>query len=1152
MHNAGLTGQHYIFIVILNKNQMMFSLKTFLLVSIFSIVIVSCDRIDRKEEIAISKKSDSLFTIMPSDITHIEFRNILKESTSMNGLLYEYFYNGAGVAVGDLNGDDLPDIYFISNLKSNKLYLNQGNLTFIDATTSANVKGKYGFPTGVTLVDINEDGKLDIYISKSGKFNDPNKRRNELYINNGNNAQGIPLFAEKAAAYGLDLPHFSTQASFFDYDRDGDLDMFLLNHGILLYPDESIEDLLNNESQFRGERLYRNDNSKFVDVTKEAGIINNLMGFGLGLSIGDLNNDGWPDVIVGHDYSEKDHLYINQQNGKFKEVIKETTNHISNFSMGNDIADFNNDGMLDFIALDMMSEHNYDIKTSMSGMNPARFYKHVDLGLHHQYMYNTLQINNGVHNNLPRFSDIAQLAGVSSTDWSWGPLLFDMDNDGLKDLFVANGIKGDFRNNDFVNYRKHQQQQIKNLKEQGKKIDMQTYIKDIMSKMPSRKKVNYFFKNNGDLTFSNKSKAWGGELLTSSNGAAYADLDNDGDMDVIVNNSDDTSFIYRNNSSDLGLGHYLKVKLNGSAKNKLGIGARLIASQKDKKQVLEQYLTRGFQSSVSQFLNFGLGDDDELEKLEIIWPDGQMQTINNIEVNQMITLDYKDSKPANVIPKKQLGLFTDITEKTHINYKHQENVFDDFKKETLLPHKMSNFGPGLAVGDVNGDGLDDFYVGGAKGFSGVLYLQKEDLTFAKFSRKTWIEDASFEDIGAAFFDADNDGDLDLYVVSGGNEFEEGSKELQDRIYQNDGSGNFVKAINSLPQNFNSGSVVKPFDYDGDGDLDLFVGGRLVPGKYPFPASSSLLRNESSNGKIVFKDVTKELIPELEGLGMVTDAEWVDVTGDQIKDLVVVGEWTSVQVYKNNTDGFENITEVSGLSNQTGWWFSIASEDMDNDGDMDLVAGNLGLNYKYKASSEAPFEVYSTDFDENGTLDIVLSYYDLGKNYPLRGRSCSSTQMPFIKKKFPTYNDFGSATLIDVYGDALNSSLSYGANTFATTYFENLGDGTFKATPLANEAQFSSVNDILLDDINNDGHKDILIAGNLYASEIETPRNDAGFGLLLTGNGNGEFTPISATESGLYIKGDTKNMNFIKLDNPTKKGILIAKNNNYLQLIQVDK
>jgi len=1126
----------------------------FKLVSILSILgmLFSCNSETNKESVIEREKKKELYTILSAAESNISFKNVLKETLTMNGLFYEYFYNGGGVAVGDLNGDDLPDIYFISCLKSNKLYLNSGSLKFKDVTETALLKGKYGFATGVTLVDINADGKLDIYICKSGKFNDPNKRRNELYINKGNDLNGIPVFEENAKKYGLDLPHFSTQASFFDYDKDGDLDLFLINHGVEIYADSSIKEYINVASEYRGERLFRNNEGSFVDVTKKSGIVNNKIGFALGLSVGDLNNDGWPDVLVGQDFSERDHMYLNQKNGTFKEVIKETTGHISNFSMGNDIADFNNDGLLDFISVDMMSEHNYDIKTSMSGMNPKRFDELVALGLHHQYMYNTLQINNGNHKNLPRFSDIAQMSNVSSTDWSWAPLFLDMDNDGFKDLFVSNGIKRDFRNSDFVNYRKKRQKEVLKLKKKGEKFDQKGYVRDIMDKMPGRKRTNYFYKNNGDLTFSKKSLNGKMNAGINSNGAAYADLDNDGDLDLVVNNSDDVSFVYKNNTTENGLGNYLNIKLKGSSKNTNGIGARLIAIQKNKKQVLEQYLTRGFQSSVSEILHFGFGKETRLDTLKIIWPDGKTQILKNIKTNQLLTLDSRDAILPSFIDTlgQNPRLFVDRTDQFKIKHKHVENDFDDFKRESLLPHKMSNFGPALAVGDLNSDGLDDYYVGGAKGFGGEMYFQKTDQTFEKSGDEVWKTDSGSEDISAEVFDADSDGDLDLYVVSGGNEYESSSKGLQDRLYLNDGLGNFKKSRTALPKMLSSGSVVKPHDFDGDGDLDLFIGGRLIPGKYPFPAQSYLLENRSKNGNVVFKDVTETKAPEFKSLGLITDAEWVDVTGDKKKDLVLVGEWTPVFIFKNNGTSFKNITDVSGLDAATGWWYSVSAADMDADGDMDLVVGNLGKNYKYKASYDAPFGVYSKDFDRNGTLDIVLSYYDMGKKYPLRGRSCSSGQMPFIKEKFPTYREFGAATLDDVYGRELERALNYKVNTFATSYIENLGSGTFKIKDLPNEAQFSSVNDIQLDDFNGDGFKDIVLVGNLFASEIETPRNDAGFGMLFIGNSKGDFKGVSAVDSGLYTAGDVKGMKSIQLGSgiSKKKGLLVAKNNGFIQLI----
>jgi hypothetical protein len=1083
------------------------------------LLFISCAKNESREEV----KDKPMFTLVSASRSGIDFKNDLRETLYMNGLFYEYYYNGGGVAVGDFNNDELQDIYFISNLESNRLYLNEGELKFKDVTEAAGVAGASVFPTGVTTVDINSDGLLDIYVCSSGKFENPDKRRNELYVNIGTGEDGIPRFQERAAHYDLDIEEFSTQASFFDYDRDGDLDMFLINHDVETYGDHQLEKYRNTQGELSGERLYRNDNGKYVDVTDSSGIVNNRLGYGLGLAIGDVNNDGWPDVYVSHDFSGEDHLYLNNRDGTFSEKIKETMGHISFFSMGNDMADYNNDGWLDVMSVDMVSEDNYGIKTSMSGMNVQRFYDHVDLGLHHQYMFNTLQTNNGMTNGQgPYFSETAQMAGISNTDWSWAPLFFDMDNDGLQDVFVANGIKRDFRNNDFIAYHKKVRAELS----KEKTMDKEAYINHMMSKMPTRKKSNYFFLNQGNLTFSKINERLGlDSLKTSSNGAAYADLDNDGDIDIVVNNMDDYAQIYENNGNLDDKGHFLKIRLEGPTGNTLGIGARVKIVVDGSVQIREQYLTRGFQSSVAPGLHFGLGALQEIPQLEIIWPDGSSEMLKKVAADQTLVLDHKNATERETKPSGAQPMFEDITENV-LTHRHKENRFNDFERESLLPHKMSEQGPALAVGDINKDGLDDFFVGGAMGFEGVLYFQNGNGTFAAQQQPVFKQERHYEDVGAAFLDADQDGDLDLYVVSGGNELKVGSKYYQDRFYENR-EGAFVLSMEALPDFAASGSCVKPYDFDSDGDLDLFVGGRQTPGRYPQPANSYLLENKSTGDAISFADVTKDKAPDLQNMGMVTDAVWADLDGDQREDLVVVGEWMPITVLKNNDGYFENKTDEYGFSEDTGWWYSIAASDFDSDGDIDLIAGNLGLNYKYKASNEEPFEIYVEDFDSSGNLDIVLGYYNDGNLFPLRGRQCTSDQMPFVKKKFKTYDAFGKATLEEIYGEKnLKNALHYIAKTFASTYFENQSNDTFKKNPLPTEAQISSVNSILVEDFDGDGNQDMLLAGNLYGSEVETPRNDASYGLYVKGGNENSMEVVPMTESGIAMKGEVKHLNVL--------------------------
>ncbi len=1114
-----------------------------LLMGMLSMLMFNCHQNASERSLDRDKAGASLplFVRATSRESKIRFKNALPESTYMNGLFYEYYYNGSGVATGDFNNDGFDDIYFVATMGDNQLYLNNKDNSFKNVTPLANVKGKAPFQTGVTTVDINNDGWLDIYICASGRIEDPNRRRNELYLNQGTDKTGIPHFREAAKDYNLDLPHFATQASFFDYDRDGDLDMFMINHEIDVQGKEQVAYYASVKGGETGEKLFRNDGGKFSDVTDAMGIVDNKLSFGLGLAIGDLNNDGWPDIYVGHDFFGKDHCYINQNGNSFLESSKEAMNHVPNFSMGNDMADFNNDGWMDIIAVDMMSEDNYSIKTSMSSMQPETFHELVDMGQHHQYMFNTLQMNNGTNGRgIPMFSDIAQFSTTSSTDWSWGPLFFDMDNDGHQDLFISNGIKRDFRNNDFVNYMKDLRREMDSIGH----LDEQLYVQKVMGKIPTRYKPNYFFKNLDGMRFKKMNGIWDQGSLTCSNGAAYADFDNDGDLDLVVNNTDSISYVQWNQAQHT-LNRFLKVKLEGGEKNKLGIGAKVLVKYDSKVQTREHYLTRGFQSSMAPGLHFGVGNTENIDEVTVVWPDGKTQILRNIKPDQTLVLNYSEAKNGEPVQEPSQKMFTDITDITLL-FAHKENPYDDFEKESLLPHKMSQQGPAFTVGDVNADGLDDFYLGGALGHSGNLFLQNSDGTFSIRSQPAFTVDKHYEDVGAALFDADNDGDLDLYVVSGGNEQEENSSYYQDRFYENK-EGVFLKNEAIYADFVSSGSCVKPYDYDGDGDIDLFVGGRQIPGKYPLPASSHLLENQSSNGDIRFVDVSKDLIPELDGLGMVTDAVWADMDGDGLADLLVVGEWMGIKLFKNQKDHFIDISSASKLGQEVGWWNSIAAADFDQDGDMDLICGNLGLNYKYRASKEETFDVYAKDFDESGNLDIVLGYYNEGDLFPLRGRECSSNQMPFIKKKFESYDAFGKATLGEVYGEEnLDNSVHYKANNFSNTYFENK-DGKFIGHPLPAMAQISSINAILPFDFDGDGKLGILAAGNLYGSEVETPRSDAGYGLFLTGSKKSTqaFTAVTPVQSGILVTGEVKHIGLLKGANKEYK-IIFVRNNEALR------
>ncbi len=1075
------------------------------------------------------KNDQKIFRQLSATQTGLDFENTLTENDSLNYFTYSYLYMGGGISAGDINNDGLIDLFFTGNMVSNRLYLNKGNLKFEDISEKAGVLGDSRWYTGTTMADVNNDGFLDIYCSVGGKFG---PKENQLFINNGDNT-----FTEKAADYGIADISNSVQSTFFDYDKDGDLDMYLANYPPTAFnaPNSFYRFKVKFPKEIEMDKLYRNDGDTFTNVAEEAGVRN----FGLSLSatVGDVNSDGWPDLYVSNDFSSPDYLFINNQDGTFTEQVKNTTKNTSFYGMGVDIADFNNDSYLDILQVDMTAQDNRRSKANMASMNPVLFWSTVNSGFHYQYMQNSLQLNNGVRpDSLPDFSNVSRLAGISSTDWSWGPLFADLDNDGWKDIFISNGTRREINNRDYFSKLENRTGPIDSTLQRSLAI-------------PSERVDNFAFKNNRDLTFTPMNEDWGISFKGFSNGSVYVDLDNDGDLEILTNNIDDPVSLFENTSSQKN--NHITLRFTGPKNNPFGIGVKVEVTTNNNSQFQELTLSRGFQSSVAPQLHFGVGKDTVIENLKISWPDGKEQLLSQVSVNQLKQISYADATLTTSeieAPDEEKLFITAIDTSLNVNHRHIENLFDDFKTEVLLPHQTSMFGPGLAVGDLNGDSIDDFVVGGASFRQTGIFLQSEN-GFTQQQIREIANDSIYEDLGALIFDADMDGDNDLYMVSGGNEFTPTSPYLQDRFYQNDGKGNFTRLKEAIPPMITSGSRVKAFDFDKDGDLDLFVAGRLVPQNYPAPADSYILENKSTPGNPKFVDITDKVAPALKKIGMVTDFSWTDYDNDGWTDLVLVGEWMPITILKNTSGTFKNVTETMALSDTSGWWFSIKEGDFDQDGDSDFIVGNLGLNYKYKATEQETFDIYYGDFDNNNKDDIVLSYFNGGKKYPLRGRECSSQQIPGIKKKFENYASFSTATLEDVYTEELlESSLHYQVKSFESIYLEN-ENGSFKKHTLPNLAQISSINQILVQDFDKDSHLDVVIAGNLHASEVETPRNDAGTGLFLKGDGTGNFQAVKPYHSGLLATGDVKDMVSIQIQG--EQYLLVAKNSDYLQFIKVN-
>jgi len=1105
---------------------------------LLTVVFYSCNT-DKNNNLS-TIDTETLFTLLDAKETGIDFLNKVKNQKNFNIFKYRNFYNGGGVAIGDINNDGLADIYLTGNMVANKLYLNKGNLTFEDISVSAGIEGNKPWSTGVVMVDINQDGLLDIYVSNAGNLKG-NNHDNDLYINNGD-----LTFTEKASDFNLAKTGFSTHASFFDYDKDGDLDAYILNNsnipvsslGYAEQRDKRAQDWENVPQIFRGvgDMLLRNDNGKFVDVSEEAGIYGSLIGFGLGVMVTDMNGDFYPDIYVSNDFYERDYLYLNNQDGTFKEDITNWTSHLSLSAMGVDIADINNDGNADIFITDMLPEADQRVKSVMEfeGYNVFKLKQSKDFS--QQYIQNTLQLNNG--NNT--FSEVAYFSGVAKTDWSWAGLLFDMDNDGNRDIFITNGINHDLTDLDFVNFFANEI--IQKMALTGKK----QAIDSIINKMPVKPQPNYAYKNNGDITFDNANKEWGFETPSLSNGVAYGDLDNDGDLDMVINNVNMLPFVYRNNSDSLTTNNYLKIKLEGDQVNKFGVGSTVKIYHNNKIYVQDQMPSRGFQSSMDYVMTIGLGKATKVDSLRIIWPNNKTQKWNNIEVNSTLTLKQSEATEiqSSLLPKKNKTLVSEVL-KTNLQ-KHQENSYSDFDYEGLINKMLSQEGPALAIGDINNDGNDDFYIGGAKNQPGLLYLNLGNGKTALSIQKSFDKDALFEDTTAAFFDANGDGNLDLMIGSGGNEIGQ-ENNYKVRLYINNGKGRFDSAEKKLPSLRKNISVITPYDFDNDGDIDVFVGARSLVATYGINPTHQFLEN---NGDGTFIDTTEKVAYDVKSAGMITDAIWKDINKDGKKDLITVSEWDTPKIYINN--GRRLIKQKSTLDDLFGMWNVVEAADLDNDGDIDFILGNQGSNTIHKTSSENPVKMWVNDFDNNGTIEQIMTNHKNGKDYPIHMKKELTAQLVSLKKQNLKASEYAKKSIDELFSASIFKNSIMKQSTISESIIAvNEGDWNFSVKKLPSRVQLSCVCGIVCTDINNDGNLDIIMAGNNFEFKPQYSRLDASHGSVLLGDGSLDFKWQNYNTSGFVIKNEAKHLKTIS-DKSGKTYLLAAINNEKPKLFLINE